>query len=308
MKSIRRFPLSRLAAVALLTATPTAYAQNTEPLEPDIIEAPPPPDPEPAPTTVQLTFPPPLEVTRSYPGSEPQGEPCEPSAKSDADALSSQATDPTAPLMSFNFITDITTSIHGVDDHRTVFKIQPVVPFRIWGLPNILRIILPYQLSGLGPEGLNDVSLFDIAVLPVSSVTKLAIGPVFQFSSGASSNPAKVAGGPALSVIVQVSKQLTLGVFNQNLFGNELAVSQLQPIVAYQLGAGWSLSAGDLQYTFDWRGTRWTNVPLGIQVGAVYPIFGQPIRFFVGPQYNVRQARGSDEFRVSAGITLLVPR
>jgi hypothetical protein len=40
----------------------------------------------------------------------------------------------------------------------------------------------------------------------------------------------------------------------------------------------------------------------------VYPIFGQPIRFFVGPQYNVRQARGSDELRVSAGITLLVPR
>ena len=36
------------------------------------------------------------------------------------------------------------------------------------------------------------MSLFDIAVLPVSSVTKLAIGPVFQFSSGASSNPAKV--------------------------------------------------------------------------------------------------------------------
>jgi hypothetical protein len=304
MKSTRRFPLSRLAALSLLTATSTAYAQTTEPLEPDIIEAPPPPDPEPAPTTVQLTTPPPLEVTRSSPESEPGA----PSAKSDTDALSSQATDPTAPLLSFNFITDITTSIHGVDDHRTVFKIQPVVPFRIWGLPNILRVILPYQLSGLGPEGLNDVSLFDIAVLPVSAVTKLAIGPVFQFSSGASSNPAKVAGGPALGVIVQVGKKLTLGVFNQNLFGNELAASQLQPIVAYQLGAGWSLAAGDLQYTFDWRGTRWTNIPLGIQLGAVYPIFGQPIRFFVGPQYNVRQLQGTDEFRVSAGVTLLAPR
>jgi hypothetical protein len=307
MKSTRR-SLSRLAALSLLTATATAYAPNTEAQEPDTIEAPPAPDPEPAPTTVELTTPQTLEATRAYSGSAPQAQPGEPSAKTDTNALSSQATDPTAPLLSFNFITDITTSIHGVDDHRTVFKIQPVVPFRIWGLPNILRIILPYQLSGLGAEGLNDVTLFDIAVLPVSAVTKLAIGPVFQFSSGASSNPAKVAGGPELGVIVQVGKSLTLGVFNQNLIGNELAVSQLQPIVAYQVGAGWSLSAGDLQYTFDWRGTRWTNIPLGAQLGAVYPIFGQPIRFFVGPQYNVRQARGSDEFRVSAGITLLAPR
>jgi hypothetical protein len=305
MKMTRRLIFSRLAALSLLTAGTTAYAQTTEPT-PDSIEAPPSLAPEPAPSTVDLTTPPPGEVTRMW--GTPEAEPHAPTSKPDSASLSSQATDPTAPLLSLNLITDITTSIHGVDSHRTVFKVQPVVPFRLWGLANILRVILPYQLSGLGSEGLNDVSLLDIAVLPVSSTTKLAIGPVFQFSSGASSNPAKVAGGPALGVIVQVGKSLTLGVFNQNLFGNELAASQLQPVVAYQLGAGWSLSAGDLQFTFDWRDTRWTNVPLGAQLGAVYPIFGQPIRFFVAPQYNVRRAAGTDEFRVSAGITLLAPR
>jgi hypothetical protein len=301
MKLIRRFRSSRLAALWLLTGTTTAYAQNTEP---DIIEAAPPAAPEPAPSTVEFTTPPAQEVTRSSPVTAAQAEP---PAEHDSNALSGQATDPTAALLQLNFITDITTSIHGVDDHRTVFKIQPVVPFKIWGLPNVLRIILPYQLSGLGREGLNDVSVFDIAVVPVSSTTKLAIGPVFQFSAGGSSNPAKAAGGPAFGVVVQVTKKLSLGVFNQNLFGDELAASQLQPIVAYQLGAGWSLSAGDLQFTFDWRETRWTNIPLGVQLGAVYPIFGQPIRFFVGPQYNVRQLQGTDEFRVSAGITLLAP-
>jgi hypothetical protein len=231
----------------------------------------------------------------------------QPTGGHDSNSLSQQATDPTAPLLTINLITDFTLSIWGEDDRRTVFKIQPVVPFKLWGLPNIARVILPYQLGGPGPEGMGDVALFDIAVIPISGV-RLALGPVFNFSSRESSNPSKFALGPAVGIIVPASPSLTAGLFTQSLFSPDVQLTQLQPILAYQLGGGWSVSAGDLQYTVDWSTGRWSNIPIGAQLGVVCPVFGQPIRFSVGPQYNLIDNGGADRFKVLVGVALLAPK
>ena len=48
------------------------------------------------------------------------------------------------------------------------------------------------------------------------------------------------------------SKKFSVGAFTQNLFGTGVAITQLQPVISYQLGHGWALSAGDLQFTYDW--------------------------------------------------------
>ena len=73
-----------------------------------------------------------------------------PSGGAEANDLSSQATDPTASLMSFNLINNFTTSYHGLDDSGYMFKFQPVVPFRAWRTSNILRVVVPYQINGPG--------------------------------------------------------------------------------------------------------------------------------------------------------------
>ncbi len=62
--------------------------------------------------------------------------------------LSSQATDPTASLMAFNFINDFRLSYWGLDDSGYEFRFQPAIPFRAWKTNNILRVIVPYQGSG----------------------------------------------------------------------------------------------------------------------------------------------------------------
>jgi len=89
-----------------------------------------------------------------------------PATAGDANELSRQATDPTASLMAFNFINDVRTSFTDSDDQGFEFRFQPVVPFRAFKAANILRVVIPYQGSGPGSEGLKDVSIFNLVVLP----------------------------------------------------------------------------------------------------------------------------------------------
>jgi hypothetical protein len=48
-----------------------------------------------------------------------------------------------------------------------------------------------------------------------------------------------------------------------------ISLTQIQPIITYQLGRGWALSAGDLQITYDWEKGEWVQVPIGFQIGVV---------------------------------------
>ena len=77
-------------------------------------------------------------------------------ADGSSDDLSSQATDPTASPMSFNLINSLPRRTTGSTTAATRFKFQPVVPFRAWGVNNILRVVVPYQIDGPGNEGLEE--------------------------------------------------------------------------------------------------------------------------------------------------------
>jgi hypothetical protein len=229
-------------------------------------------------------------------------------ADESADELSRQATDPTASLMSFGLIGGYTGDYYGNtpgDDDRTEIKFQPVIPFRAFGTSNILRLSLPYQVSGRGDNGLGAVTVFDLVVIN-ESWGRWGVGPVMTFATDDNA-PDDFLAGPAIGGVWQYSKKLNLGLFNQNLFGDDTSLSQLQPIVAYQLGGGWSLSGGDLQFIYDWEDSRWVSVPIGVQLGKVTKVAGQAMRFAVNPQYNLIDDPGLDKWKVLLTVTLLVP-
>jgi len=235
-----------------------------------------------------------------------QSAPPQSSAPHSSEDLSARATDPTAALMSFGFINDFHTSYHDLDDHGFEFRFQPVVPFRAWGASNILRIVVPYQGSGPGNEGLKDVSIFNLTIVP-QRWGRLAIGPVMSFSQSDSDAESKFAIGPAIGAVKPVSKRLLVGAFSQNLFAAHVGISQIQPVITYQLGHGWALSAGDAQFTYDWERDEWTNVPLGFQIGVVRIVAKQPFRFYVNPQWNFKDITGAVKSKVVFGVTLLAP-
>ena len=229
-----------------------------------------------------------------------------PAAAGDADELSRQATDPTASLMSFNFINDVRTSFYGVDDDGFEFRFQPVVPFRAWKTSNILRLVVPYQTDGPGNEGLKSVSIFDLVVLP-QKWGRFGIGPVMNLAESESAAESKFSIGPALGAVVPISKKLNVGGFTQNLFASGVAITQLQPIVAYQLGSGWALSAGDLQFVYDWELDEWVSLPLGFQIGKVQRVAGQAMRLSLNPQWNLKDIDGANKAKVVFTVTLLAP-
>jgi hypothetical protein len=278
--------MKRLAVVAGIacTLTGTALAQNAAPGS--VSQAPVP------------------AVAGQAPSPAAAGQP--PAGGSDADELSRQATDPTASLTAFNFINDVRTSFYGIDGGGFEFRFQPVVPFRAWKTSNILRLVVPYQMDGPGNEGLKSVSIFDLVVLP-QKWGRLGIGPVMSLAESASSAESKFSIGPAVGGTHPVSKKLNVGLFNQNLFGTGVAISQLQPIIAYQLGSGWALSAGDLQYVYDWNLEEWVSLPIGFQIGKVLKVAGQPMRLSVNPQWNLKDITGANKAKIVFTATVLAP-
>ncbi len=192
-------------------------------------------------------------------------------AQDSAADLARQATDPTASLMAFNFIADYTGDYNGPnggqDDDSFDLSFRPAIPFTAFGRKNILRLTVPFRVAGRGTEGVGTVSIFDV-MLYDRSWGRFAIGGVAALSQeGAADDTFAI--GPAAGVVYQYSKKLNVGVFNQNVFAGDTAISQLQPIIAYQLGNSWSLSAGDLQWAYDFKRSRWASFPLGFQLGKL---------------------------------------
>lgn len=225
-----------------------------------------------------------------------------------ASELSAAATDPTASLMSFNIIGDYTGAFHGPDNGRSgdAFDLtfRPVIPFKAFGRPNILRMTVPYQVDGRGEDGINTVTLFDLVIIG-QQWGRLGLGAVATLAND--SAPDTFVIGPAVGGVWDYAEKTKLGLFNQNVFGGDTAISQLQPIFAHQLGDGWALSAGDLQFTYDWKRSRWTNVPIGFQIGKVTRWGSQPVRWAINPQYNLKNDDGLTKWKLVFTFTLLVP-
>jgi hypothetical protein len=179
------------------------------------------------------------------------------------------------------------------------------VPFLAFGAPNILRVVVPYLASTpTNRDGLGDVSVFDIAIVPAGPV-KLAIGAVASFGTPKGPGVDTWSMGPALGVVMPAGKW-TLGVFSQNLFsGDDIALSQLQPVLAYTVDRHLSFALGDAQYTVDWNKERFVNVPLSLQLNYVTALARQPLRLFVNPQYNLREEPGSRKWTLIGGVALI---
>jgi hypothetical protein len=47
--------------------------------------------------------------------------------------------------------------------------------------------------------------------------------------------------------------------------------------------------------------------PIGVQLGKVLPVFGQPMRFALNPQFDLKDLPGASEFKVLLTIQLLLP-
>jgi hypothetical protein len=254
-----------------------------------------------------------LAASSATAGEPPKPEFAKPGAASSDPApgedLSSRASDPTASLMAMNFLGTYTGGFHGngggLPDDSLSITFRPAIPFTFLDHPNLLRLTVPYQLGGRGQEGFGSITVFDLFMFN-ESWGRWGIGPLLNFDT-TGDLPDEFSFGPAIGGVVNVNKKLKVGLFSQNLLAADTGLSQLQPVIAYQLGHGWSVSAGDLQFAYDWKASQWLSAPVGFQIGKVTKIGTQPVRFAVNPQYNLIDRDGLNEWSVSFTFTALFP-
>jgi len=227
-------------------------------------------------------------------------------AGAEEETLAEQAVDPTASLMSLQLFDNFTADLWQQDGTSNEVLFRAAIPFRAWKAPNIFRATVTYTTGGVRGSGIESAQLFDLVVIP-ESWGRWGLGPLVSFQrDGGPGGPGPFAAGFAVGFTMKLGRWL-IGLFNQNLFGRNVAISQLQPILAYQLGDGWTLSLGDAQFPFDWNGMDLVAAPLSVQLGKVVEIAGQPVRFFVNPQYNLVNRAGADRWTIGAGFAFLVP-
>jgi hypothetical protein len=119
--------------------------------------------------------------------------------------------------------------------------------------------------------------------------------------------PDEFAIGPAFGAVWNYSPKLNLGLFSQTVIWNDSFVSSLQPIAAYQMGDGWSLSLGDLQWAYDFKDSRWQSLALGFQLGRVAQLKEQAVRYAINPQWNLANSGGTEGWSVSFTFAILLP-
>lgn len=230
-------------------------------------------------------------------------------AQDDTSNLSRRATDPTASLMALHFQGLYTGGFHGdlpgLDEDRWTLQFRPVIPFEAFGHPHILRMTVPSQVGGRGDEGWGPISVFDLVVFD-EDWGRWGVGPVMGLDTKGMA-PDEYVIGPAVGSVWQVNKKLDVGFFSQNVFWSDTAATQIQPVIAYQWGGGWSLRAGDLQFTYDWESGRWVDVPIGFQLGKVTKIGKLPVPLAGNPQYNLKDGAGLEEWSIGFTFAALFP-
>jgi len=218
--------------------------------------------------------------------------------------LSQKVVDPTASLTTFGIKYNHIEGFHGSgSESANLVQIQPVIPFEAFGVPNILRITATGTLDGPRGSGFNDIAVFNLFIIN-ESWGRWGFGPVMDFIHDPVPGGDSFTAGPAIGAVLNQAKW-TYGMFSQNFFGSNTELSSIQPVVAYQLGGGYSLSAGEAQFTYDWGSGQWVNLPVGLALNKVTEIHGQPIKLSVNPEYNFSDVYGTSQFTIRFGVSLI---
>lgn len=233
----------------------------------------------------------------------------------DDQSLASQASDPTASIMSFQLQNYYSPTLHNSNQTQNQAQIRAAIPFTLGSLDNIARLTVPYVTkNAAGRSGFGDATLFNLSTFN-RPWGRFGVGVVALLPTGTNGLSAKKWGlGPAAGFVAQ-KKWGLLGLFNQNILtvaGDssrpDVNISTLQPILSYSLGKGWSVGTSDMTFVYDWDRSAFTSLPVGLKVSKLTKIGRHPIQWQLSYERNFYDTGTGPEDTIGFTAKLLVPK
>jgi hypothetical protein len=221
------------------------------------------------------------------------------------ESQAAKVVDPTAVLMTFTFENKYSPSLWGVKDKQNELEGTFVIPFYAFGVQNVGRIKMRYLTSSpSGQRGLTDSDLLDLVLLAPGWGT-IGVGGDARLFPDAFNGSNTLAVGPAIAAVARRAKW-KYGFLNQNFFsGDTISESEVEPVLAYTFNPKWSAAMGDLEYVYDWKQGRFTNVPVGAQLNYIASFGIQDVRLFFGGEYNLKNDFESPKWTLKVGFALI---
>jgi hypothetical protein len=233
-------------------------------------------------------------------------------------SLAAEARDPTASILALQLRYDLVVDFHDLDDDETLgtFLVQPVIPFKTGPLSHIGRVTVPIvthspkvrfpsededifpglpfsEIRAGGAAGLADIALLDVVVFEVPG-GRLGVGPVTTLPTATDSDLGSKQWtlGPA-GVAMLKSGPIQYGALVQGFFHvlgdddrEDVNQVSLQPLFSYALPNDWSIGVSEMSFVRDLERTRWSSLPLGVNVDKLVTIGEFPVRLAFQTEYN----------------------
>lgn len=222
------------------------------------------------------------------------------------ESVSEKVTNPIEFLMKFTAENDYAPSLWDSHGEQNEVEGEAVIPFEVFARENLARIKILYETSSPeGTHGLSESQIIDLVLFRRHWGT-FGVGVTSRLSAQTADRLGGIAPGPSVGAVLQHEKW-QFGFLNQNFLSDTFAETDLQPILSYAFNERWSSEIGDTQYTFDWKKSRLTSIPLSGQINRIFSGRTQDIQLFFRAEYNIKQNPGSAMWTLNAGITL-IPR
>lgn len=237
----------------------------------------------------------------------------------DAEALSKQAANPLADLISLPFQNNTNFGLGPYDRTTNILNIQPVVPFAEGRI--ITRTIAPIvwipeftEESGLSSWGLGDM-MFTAFYAPPSEGLVWGVGAAFEMpTGGAKRGSQKWSLGPSAVALYQPG-DWTFGVLANNVWSfagkserGDVNKGLLNLFLVYQLGGGWYVNSAPI-ITVDWEADsdqRWI-VPVGAGAGKLTFVGKLPVNAQVGAYANVVKPDFGPDWQLRVQVQMFLP-
>ena len=236
--------------------------------------------------------------------------------------LASEARDPTGSILAFTIRFDDVFADHGgVEVKKYNLILQPIIPFKTWKLPHIMRITMPFIgsnsiFSAPNPDsvgnGIGDLVIVDVMLGKLKN-GRWGLGPVVGVptASPKSLGSGNWLLGPA-AVIIAKSGKFQYGGLAQGFFSvshpsdrKKVNVIALQPFFSYSLPKNWGIGLSEVSFNYDLELNTWVVLPIGVNVDKLVKIGKQPFRLFVQVESNLSDYVPSARWTFRLGITPL---